>query len=144
MISKNALYFSISVSFASLFGCSSDTGDMPIGSVLPIRVGIYVDESQTCADPANAGILSYDGEGLSGAHTHDCHMIIDSHQGKLFAYTQRCVDSGIGDGPISTEKGFMTITSDKLFLLQRGSGKTAFSYCQPSAPPSGIPVPQSK
>lgn len=125
-------------------GCGSPPqSQAEIGSVLPIRVGIYIDESQTCADPANAGLLSYDGEGLSGAHTHDCHMIVESHQSKLFAYSQQCVDTGVGYGPVITEKGLMTIESDKRFLLHRNAGQTAFTYCAPSALPPEIPVPQS-
>jgi hypothetical protein len=127
----------------ALTGCGSPPRDQAeIGSVLPIRVGIYIDESQTCADPANAGLLSYDGEGLNGAHTHDCRMVVESHQGKLLAYSQQCVDAGIGDGPITSEKGLMTIESDKRFLLHRNAGKTVFTYCDPSALPPGIPVPQ--
>jgi hypothetical protein len=125
-------------------GCGSPPrGQAEIGTVLPIRVGIYIDESQTCADPANAGLLSYDGEGLNGAHTHDCRMVVESLQGKLLVYSQQCVDAGIGDGPIISEKGLMTIESDNRFLLHRNAGTTAFTYCDPSALPPGIPAPQS-
>lgn len=144
MTTSKALLVTAWIALTTAFtGCGSrPRGQAEIGSVLPIRVGIYIDESQTCADPANAGLLSYDGEGLNRAHTHDCRMIIESHQGKLFAYSQQCVDAGIGDGPIITEKGLMTIESDKRFLLHRNAGKTAFTYCDPSALPPGIPVPQ--
>jgi hypothetical protein len=145
MTTSKALLVTAWIVFTTaLTGCGSPPRDQAeIGSVLPITVGIYIDESQTCADPANAGLLSYDGEGLGGAHTHDCRMIIESHQGKLFGYLQQCVDAGIGDGPVITEKGLMTIESDKRFLLHRNAGKTAFTYCDPSALPPEIPAPQS-
>jgi hypothetical protein len=143
MISNSVFYRSLLTTFITLVaGCGSCLKQAPLGSVLPIRVGIFVNESQTCADPANAGILSYDGEGLSGAQTHDCRMLVESHQGKLFAYSQRCVGTGVGDGPIITENGFMTIESERQFLLQGKLGKTAYSYCDPSQLPPGIPAPQ--
>lgn len=144
MIRKNLRCYLLTTTFILLCtGCNSEPQG-PIGRLLPLRVGIYVDDSQTCADPANAGILSFDGEGISGAHTHDCRMIIESQQGKLFAYSQRCVDTGIGDGPVTTEKGLMTIESDKRFLLQRRSGSSSFKYCEPADLPVGIPVPKRK
>lgn len=144
MLSKNLLCHLLTTTVILLCtGCSPER-EAAIGLVLPLRVGIYVDDSQTCADPANAGILSFDGEGISGAHTHDCRMIIESQQGKLFAYSQRCVDTGIGDGPVTTEKGLMTIESDKRFLLQRRSGSSSFKYCEPADLPVGIPVPKRK
>jgi hypothetical protein len=59
---KAAVILSICHTFL-LAGCSSQpTGPAELGSVLPIRVGIYVDESQTSSEPANAGMLSFDGQ----------------------------------------------------------------------------------
>jgi hypothetical protein len=143
MTTSKTLLVTTCIALASaLPGCQAQSpAHGEIGSVLPLRVGIYVDESQTCADPANAGILSYNGEGLSGAHDHDCHLIVDSHQGKRFAYSQQCVGTGMGEGPVTHEKGFMIIESDKRFVLQRQAGKTVFNYCDPAALPAGIPAP---
>jgi len=130
---------------AFLAACSMDARDQPnLGSVLPIRIGVYVDESQTCADPANAGILSFDGEGLNGAHTHACHMKIESQQGKRFAYAQQCIDAGVGDGPSTTESGLLSIESERRFVMHRRSGNSAFNYCEPSALPPAMRTPQSK
>lgn len=128
-----------------LVACSSFIGGQPnLGSVLPIKIGIYVDRSQTCADPANAGILSFDGDGLNGAHTHDCHLKIKSQQGKLFAYAQQCVDAGVGDGPISLESGLLSVDSEKRFTPHRKNDDAIFEYCEPSTLPAGITVPKPK
>lgn len=43
--------------------------------ILPLKRGIYVDASQSCKDPANAGIKDYDGLGLNTAHTHGCGLV---------------------------------------------------------------------
>ena len=124
---------------AFLAACSTDPHDQPkLGSVLPIKTGVYVDESQTCADPANAGILSFDGKGLNGAHTHDCQMRIESQRGKLFAYAQQCIDAGVGDGPPSTEYGLLSIESEQRFVLQRRNGESLFYYCEPSTLPPAV------
>jgi hypothetical protein len=143
MLNKTPIPILIAAALAA--GCSAGNVDQSdLGIVLPIRVGVYVNESQTCEDPANAGILSFDGEGLSGAHTYNCQMKIQSHQLNLFAYSQRCVETGAGDGSGSTELGLMRIESDKRFSLHQKSGDIAFNYCEPSTLPPGIPVPIGK
>ncbi|WP_397453695.1 hypothetical protein [Pseudomonas sp. NA-150] len=114
-----------------------------MGAKLPIRVGIYGNVSENCSDPANAGILSFNGQGLSDVHTHDCHMTIESHQGKLFAYSQKCVVTGTGAGPSSIGPGLMRIESDKRFALYRKGGETIFNYCEPASLPPGIAVPKN-
>lgn len=130
---------------AYMTACSPHQDSQPNhGSVLPIRIGVYVNTSQPCADPANAGILSFDGQGLNGAHTHDCHMKISSQQGKVFDYAQQCVDAGVGEGPIFTESGSLSVESKERFVLQSKNGDQVFEYCEPSVLPPGITVPKPK
>jgi hypothetical protein len=127
-------------------GCSEAlSGHLDHRTSLPLRVGIYVAESQTCSEPANAGILSFDGQGLNGPHTHDCEMSISSQHANLFTYRQRCINAGIGDGPESVESGFLRVENDmRFYVVNESKANVAFNYCEPSALPPEIPVPRAR
>jgi hypothetical protein len=127
-------------------GCSAGLGGhLDHRTTLPLRVGVYVAESQTCSEPANAGILSFDGQGLNGPHTHDCEMSISSQQANLFTYRQRCINAGIGDGLQSVVSGFVRVENDmRFYVVNESEASVAFNYCEPSALPPEIPVPRAR
>lgn len=126
--------------FSSFFLSHAVAADTNL--VLPLKIGIYVDASQTCADPANAGVLSFNGVGLSGAHSHDCHMMVQTHKGSAYSYVQTCIEAGVGDAPVVSQTAIINIHDDSHFALEKGTDSTAFNYCAPSTLPAGITVPE--
>jgi hypothetical protein len=108
------------------------------GEVLALQHGIYVDQSQRCSNPANAGIKSYDGKGLSTAHTHDCLLSVRSKKRNTYMLTQRCVDAGAGPAPVVREEMEVAVINSRKFIFTQGHQATTFNYCPPSALPLGL------
>lgn len=105
---------------------------------LPLKHGIYVDASQTCQDPANAGIKQYDGKGLSTAHTHGCVLQVQGKKGTTYTVAQRCIDAGAGPAPFVNERMDVTVVNPGKFVFKQGKTATAFNHCSPSELPPGL------
>ncbi len=101
--------------------------------VLPLKHGIYVDSSQSCKSPANAGIRQYDGSGLNTAHTHGCVLQVRAKKGINYVLAQRCIDAGTGKAPFVDEEMNVSVLSEEKFLLKKGKTSTRFHYCSSSA-----------
>ena len=106
--------------------------------VLALQHGIYIDQSQRCSDPANAGIKSYDGKGFTTAHTHDCVLSVRSKKRNTYMLTQRCVDAGAGPAPVAREEIEVAVINSRKFIFKQGHQATTFNYCPPSALPLGL------
>ncbi|WP_285349512.1 hypothetical protein [Pseudomonas sp. ME-P-057] len=109
--------------------------------VLPLTHGIYADDSQTCLNPVNAGLKSYDGVGLNSAHTHACRLSLINRQGNSYSLRQECVDAGAGPGPLVGEDILISVISSSRFVLTQGSNTTTFNYCAPFTLPPGLQPP---
>lgn len=106
--------------------------------VLGLQKGIYVDTSQSCRDPANAGIKHYDGVGLNSAHTHACKLNIQSAQGRNYVVTQRCIDAGVGAGPDVSDTFTLTMINHHRFTFRQGQGAVTYRYCPDNRLPAGL------
>jgi len=109
-----------------------------LGGVLPLKHGIFVSADIPCSDPPNAALRRYDGEGLSGAHTHACNIKIVGQRGKSYDIEQSCIDAGQGPGPRSTETATIDIQDNLTFALKRGGAGETFRYCAASELPPGL------
>lgn len=109
-----------------------------LGGVLPLKHGIFVSADIPCSDPPNAALRRYDGEGLSGAHTHACKIKIVGQRGKSYDIEQSCIDAGQGPGPRSTETATIDIQDNLTFALKRGGAGETFRYCAASELPPGL------
>jgi hypothetical protein len=108
-----------------------------LGGALPLKHGVFVAADADCADPPNAALRRYDGEGLSGAHTHACRVKVLRHSGASYDIEQSCIDAGQGPGPRSTETATIDIQDNLTFTLRRQGGVEHFRYCAASLlPPS--------
>lgn len=108
-----------------------------LGGVLPLKHGIFVSADVSCADPPNAALRRYDGQGLSGAHTHACQIKVVGQRGAAYDIEQSCIDAGQGPAPRSTEKATIEIQDNLTFTLKRGGAGDNFRYCAASMlPPS--------
>jgi hypothetical protein len=128
---------SIALTILVLAGLSgvaiAKTGDSsPQGGVLPLKAGMYVSSGQDCRFPANAGIRWYDGKGLSGSATHDCHSKIVKRLGDAYVVDQNCINAPSGGGPRSSERQIITVQSPRHFSLKIGRDSTEYGYCEPS------------
>ncbi len=109
-----------------------------LGGVLPLKQGIFVADDVACGDPPNAAIRRYDGQGLSGAHTHACRAKVLSKTGSTYEVDQSCIDAGAGPAPRSSERQTITIANNLEFTLKRAAGSQRFKYCAASLLPPGI------
>lgn len=108
-----------------------------LGGVLPLKHGIFVSADVSCAEPPNAALRRYDGEGLSGAHTHACQIKVLARRGASYDIEQSCIDAGQGPAPRSTETATIDIQDNLTFTLKRGGAGETFRYCAASMlPPS--------
>lgn len=109
-----------------------------LGGILPLKHGIFVSAGIPCSDPSNAALRRYDGEGLSGAHTHACRIKIVGQQGKSYDIEQSCIDAGQGPAPRSSETATIDIQDNLTFTLKRGGAGETFRYCAASELPSAL------
>lgn len=109
-----------------------------LGGVLQLKHGIFVSADIPCSDPPNAALRRYDGEGLSGAHTHACRIKVVGQRGKSYDIEQSCIDVGQGPGPRSTEAATIDIQDNLTFTLKRGGAGETFRYCAASELPPGL------
>jgi hypothetical protein len=109
-----------------------------LGGVLPLKHGIFVSAETPCSDPPNAALRRYDGEGLSGAHTHACQIKVLARHGASYDIEQSCIDAGQGPGPRSTETATINIQDNLTFVLKRGGAGETFRYCAASMLPASL------
>jgi len=109
-----------------------------LGGALPLKHGIFVAADISCGDPPNASLRRYDGEGLSGAHTHACRIKVLAKRGSSYDFEQSCIDAGQGPGPRSIEKATIDIQDNLTFTLRRGGAGEAFRYCSASMLPPAL------
>lgn len=109
-----------------------------LGGALPLKHGIFVAADISCSDPPNAALRRYDGEGLSGAHTHACRIKVLARRGSSYDFEQSCIDAGQGPGPRSIEKATIDIQDNLTFTLRRGGAGEAFRYCAASMLPPAL------
>ena len=106
--------------------------------VLPLKLGIYVEERSSCGDPANAAILKYDGKGISSSNTHGCSARISKRNGKSLTISQTCIDAGAGEGPRISEEFKLTAQSGTEFTIAKNTKANTYRFCTPSSLPVGI------
>ncbi len=109
-----------------------------LGGALPLKHGIFVSADISCSDPPNAALRRYDGEGLSGAHTHACRIRVLAKHGSSYDVEQSCIDAGQGPGPRSSEKATIDIQDNLTFTLRRSGAVEAFRYCSASMLPPAL------
>lgn len=109
-----------------------------LGGVLPLKHGIFVAADVPCDAPPNAALRRYDGEGLSGAHTHACRIKVVGRRGAAYDIEQSCIDAGQGPGPRSTETATIDIQDNLTFTLKRGGAGESFRYCAASMLPPDL------
>jgi hypothetical protein len=109
-----------------------------LGGVLPLKHGIFVSADVACGEPPNAALRRYDGQGLSGAHTHACEMKVVGQRGSSYDIEQSCIDAGQGPAPRSIEKATIDIQDNLTFTLKRGGAGETFRYCAASLLPPGL------
>ncbi len=106
--------------------------------VLPLKHGIFVSADTPCSDPPNAALRRYDGEGLSGAHTHACQVKVLARRGASYEIEQSCIGAGQGPAPRSTETATIDIQDNLTFVLKRGGAAETFRYCAASMLPAAL------
>lgn len=134
------------LSCASLFisGCSGERLRASSAAELGIKPGIYVEESQSCADPANAAILSFNGVGLNGAHSRDCRLSLQSNDENAYTYSQKCVGAGTGGAVVITEHGIINVYDDQRFSLSQDGGTRLYKHCKSQSLPPEITMPKNQ
>lgn len=101
----------------------------PPGGIYRLKPGIYVQKGVDCASPPNAALRRYDGQGISGAHTHACRARVISRRGTTFTVAQSCIDTGAGPGPRSTERQVVTVPDALTFTMRTRGPASTFRYC---------------
>jgi hypothetical protein len=109
-----------------------------LGGVLPLKHGFFVEVSQDCGSPPNAGLRRYDGQGLSGAHTRACRAKVLSRKGTAYEIEQSCIDAGAGPAPRSTDRQTIIIANNLEFTQRGRGGAQSFRYCAASLLPPGL------
>ena len=108
------------------------------GGVYPLIPGIYVSHGSGCADPANAVIRQYDGQGLSGAHSRACVARVLARAGRRYTVRQSCIDAGAGPAPRVAERQVVTVLDARRFTLATRGPATLYRYCPPAQLPAGL------
>ena len=115
-------------------------GSEDVASItIPLNSGIYVSESQTCADPAFAGLKMFDGQGIASAHTHACHAVIVARTGRRYTLDNSCLSAGDGPADRSTERLVIDIASPQTFsIVASDQALVPYRLCKPSDLPVSL------
>ena len=108
----------------------ASSGDAPAASTtspLPLQRGVYVVAGSGCADPANAAIQIYDGNGLSGASTRACRNRVVSQDGDIYVTDQSCENTY--DGTRTTQRQRLSITDDRHYTDIGNGGSVTYALC---------------
>lgn len=99
---------------------------------VPLTPGIYVIEGESCRNPANAGWRGWDGDGLVGSSTRNCHATIVSQTGDDYRLRNSCENTY--DGSRTDETFTMTVT-DQVHFTVKGQ---RFASCSSAQVPTSI------
>jgi hypothetical protein len=105
---------------------------------LPLTPGVYVDEAQTCADPAFAGLRTFDGRGIGSAHTRACRATIASKSGSAYVIDNSCLDAGSGPADRSSERLNVTIHDRSHFSVRTAAGAGRYRLCPVAELPAAL------
>lgn len=108
------------------------------GGVYRLKPGIFVAKGSTCADPANAAVLAYDGKGLSGAHSRSCRARVLSKRGGTFVVAQSCIAAGAEPAPRVVQRQTVSVQDALDFTLRTTGPATAYRYCPSYQLPAGL------
>lgn len=122
---------------AALLACASPAAAQPVGGVLPLKHGAYVEEGSSCRSPAFAVLQSYDGRGIGDPHSRDCRLKVLGRRGGAITARNTCIDAGAGPAPRSSETLTLRLEgADRYALLTPGQPPARFRWC-PQATVSG-------
>ena len=101
-------------------------------SSLSFKHGVYVAKQYPCKGAPNAGILQWDGIGLSGAHSSRCTTRVVSQAGTRYQLSTTC--AAMGDGSPDTsgyvDRRSLTRVSESAFVMQAPHQRQqAFRWC---------------
>lgn len=116
---------------------SQDQSSKP-GGVFQLKPGTYVERSSSCADPANAAIIFYDGKGLASSSTHACEARIIGRGGKSVSVSQSCIDAGVGVAPRVVERFEISINNALEFSISKHAGAEVYRFCPPRQLPKSL------
>jgi len=98
------------------------------GDILPLTRGVYVLAGTPCADPPNAALLVFDGRGISGSATRDCHTRPIKARGRSLQIDQSCADVTAGER--KTERQVIELQGLEAFWLKTPHGRGAYRLCR--------------
>ncbi len=111
--------------------------------IVPLKHGVYQTGDSICAaDPANAGILTYDGKAFGGAHVHDCHATLVSKNGATYIVKNDCISAGEGNAHRYTETLVLEREKSTVFKVISKSdadlsgGPLEYRWCSADVPKS--------
>jgi hypothetical protein len=131
------LVAAITIGWSTIAVASVDRSSKP-GGIYRLKPGIYVQKGVGCGTAPNAAVRSYDGRGISDAHTHSCRARILSRRGAQYDVSQSCVDAGVGPAPRVTERQKLTVLDALTFTLQTRGAGTTYRYCPIYQLPTGL------
>jgi hypothetical protein len=108
------------------------------GGVFQLKPGTYVERTSSCADPANAAIIFYDGKSLASSSTHACEARIIGRRGKSISVSQSCIDAGVGAAPRVVEHFEISINNAIEFSINKHAGAEVYRFCPPSQLPKSL------
>lgn len=125
------------VMVASAASASVDTSPKP-GGVYRLKPGIYVQKGVDCGSAPNAAIRSYDGRGISTAHSRSCRARVLSRRGTRYEVQQSCIGAGSGPAPRISERQTIDVVDALTFTIRSRAGGMAYSYCPAYMLPAGL------
>lgn len=125
------------IATAGAASASVDRSPKP-GGVYRLKPGIYVAKGSSCGNPANAALRTYDGKGLSDAHSRACRVRVVSRRGNAFVVNQSCIGAGAGPAPRYTQRQIVTVQNALEFTLRTKGPATSYRYCPVYQLPAGL------
>lgn len=105
---------------------------------LPLTRGVYVLSSMSCADPAFAGLRTFDGRGLASAHSRECRATVVASSGSVYTVDNDCIDAGAGPAPRSTERLVIAIAGPAKFAIRSGTSSDHYRLCPRDELPASL------
>ncbi len=101
--------------------------DPAVENTLALEPGLYVIDGSDCADPANAGLRVWTGQGLEGSATRGCRFEVSSREGEVYTGTQSCTNTG-DDSNTTTELSIEVLEPGSIVLTE-ADGPTHLTLC---------------
>ena len=134
--------FAVAAVVAIAIGGSAASGSVDAsrkpGGIYRLKPGLYVAKGSNCGNPPNAAIRTYDGNGLSGAHSRACRVRVVSRREASFVVDQSCIGAGAGPAPRYVQRQTVTIRDALNFTLRTKGPPTAYRYCPVDQLPAGL------